>query len=252
MKRAAKGKPAGKAAKPPVVADVPELLRTSVRMLEEKSTKKDRDNLARFGIAATRPFGVSMSNLQAIAKSVGRNHELAEALWQTGRYEARMLATLVDEPSLVTAAQMERWCREFDNWGICDTACFFLFDRTPHAWGKVSKWAGSREEFVKRSAFALIASLAVHDKESGDGPFLEALPLIERAASDERNFVKKGVSWALRVTGRRSQALNKATIAVSRRLAESAGPSERWIGKGALRELTSPVVARALARKVRP
>ena len=124
MKRAAKGKPAGKAAKPPVVADVPELLRTSVRMLEEKSTKKDRDNLARFGIAAARPFGVSMSNLQAIAKSVGRNHELAEALWQTGRYEARMLATLVDEPSLVTAAQMERWCRDFDNWGICDTACF--------------------------------------------------------------------------------------------------------------------------------
>ena len=142
MKRAAKGKPAGKAAKPPVVADVPELLRTSVRMLEEKSTKKDRDNLARFGIAATRPFGVSMANLQAIAKSVGRSHELAAALWETGCYEARMLASFVDEPSLVTAAQMDRWCRDFDNWAICDTVCFHLFDRTPHAWSKVSKWAG--------------------------------------------------------------------------------------------------------------
>jgi 3-methyladenine DNA glycosylase AlkD len=258
MRPKAGGKPAAKTAtakrpattaKPAAAADVPQLRRAAMRMLEEKSTQKDRDNLARFGIAATKPFGVSMSNLQAIAKSLGRNHELAEALWQTGRYEARMLATLVDQPSLVTSAQMERWCREFDNWGICDTACFFLFDRTPHAWGKVTKWAGRREEFIKRAAFALLASLAVHDKKSGDGPFLDAMPLIEQAATDERNFVKKGVSWALRVTGRRSPALNKAAIGVSRRLAASTDTSARWIGKGALRELTGPVVVRALARK---
>jgi len=189
-----------------------------------------------------------------LVKSDEMLSEFATRRWfrpGAGWYDARMLAPFVDEPARVTPAQMDRWCRDFDNWGICDTACFVLFDRTPHAWGKVSKWAGRREEFVKRSAFALLASLAVHDKQSGDAPFLEALPLIEAAASDARNFVMKGVSWALRVTGRRSQALNKATIAVSRRLAESTDASERWIGKGALRELTGPVVARALARKVR-
>ncbi len=129
--------------------------------LERMSTKRDRDNLVRFGITATRPFGVSMANLKILAKRLGRDHALAAGLWDTGRYEARMLATLVDDPALVTPAQMERWCRDFDNWGICDTACFVLFDRTPHAWAKVSEWSSRREEFVKRGAFALLACLAL-------------------------------------------------------------------------------------------
>jgi 3-methyladenine DNA glycosylase AlkD len=155
----------------------------------------------------------------------------------------------VDDPAQVTAVQMDRWVRDFDNWGICDTVCFVLFDKTPHAWRKVDQWSKRREEFVKRAAFALIASLALHDKRSGDAPFLASLKLIERAASDERNFVKKGVSWGLRVLGRRNGSLNAAAVKVSRRLAESEEAAARFVGKEALRELTSPLVRRKLVAK---
>jgi len=211
------------------------------------STKRDRENLKRFGITANKAFGVSMTNMQKLAKRLGRSHELAGALWKTGWYEARMLTSFVDEPARVTSAQMDRWCRDFDNWGICDTLCFHLFDRTPHAWIKVVQWHDQRGEFVKRAAFALLASLALHDKRAGDEPFIKGLALIEHAASDDRNFVKKGISWALRLIGRRNRSLNAHAVAVSRRLAGSPDAAARWIGKGALRELTSPMVMRRLA-----
>jgi 3-methyladenine DNA glycosylase AlkD len=162
-----------------------------------------------------------------------------------------MLATFVDEPELVTPAQMDCWCRAFDSWAICDTACFHLFDRTPHAWKKVTKWARRRDEFGKRAAFALLACLALHDKETGDEPFLECLPLIERAADDERNFVKKGVSWALRLIGRRNLELNAGAVVVAKRLSASPQAAARWIGKDAFRELTSPAVTRRLAARRR-
>ena len=136
--------------------------------LEKMSTQRDRDNLKRFGITAGKAFGVSMANIQALAKRLGRSHELAAALWDTGWYEARLLTSFVDEPARVTPAQMDRWCRDFDNWGICDTVCFHLFDRTPHAWTKVEQWHDKRAEFVKRAAFALLASLALHDKRAPD------------------------------------------------------------------------------------
>jgi len=188
-----------------------------------------------------------VSAIQRLAKRMGRDHDLAAALWETGWYEARMLAAYVDDPALVTPAQMDRWARDFDNWGICDTLCFVLFDRTPHAWRKVDQWSRRRDEFVKRAAFALLASLALHDKRAGDEPFLRSLALVERASSDERNFVKKGVSWALRAVGRRDQALNAAAVEVARRLSESPEAAARWVGKDALRELTSPAVRRRLA-----
>lgn len=216
--------------------------------LRRASTQHDRDNLARFGITAPRAFGVSMANLKPIAKSIGRDHALAAALWETGWYEARMLATLVDEPALVTPAQMDRWSNDFDNWGICDTACFALFDRTPHAFAKVAEWKDRRDEHPKRAAFALLASLALHDKKSGDEPFLACLPFVERAAVDERNFVKKGVNWALRAVGRRNPRLNAAASAVARRLAASDSASARWVGKDALREFEK-VAARRAAKK---
>jgi 3-methyladenine DNA glycosylase AlkD len=219
-------------------------VQSALTWLEQHSTKRDRENLARFGITASKAFGVSMANIQVLAKRLGRNHALAAALWDTGWYEARMLTSFVDEPARVTPAQMDRWCRDFDNWGICDTLCFCLFDRTPHAWAKVAEWSDARDEFVKRAAFALLASLAGHDKRSGDKPFIEGLRLIERAAADERNFVKKGVSWALRRVGRRNAALNAAAVVVARRLSASPEAAARWVGKGALKELTSPAVTR--------
>jgi 3-methyladenine DNA glycosylase AlkD len=159
-----------------------------------------------------------------------------------------MLTSFVDEPERVTAAQMDRWCREFDNWGICDTLCFKLFDQTAHAWAKVAQWGDKRDEFVKRAAFALLASLAGHDKSATNDQFLQCLPLIERAATDERNFVKKGVSWALRTLGRRNAVLNEAAVVVARRLVDSPEPAARWIGRDALKELTSALVLRRIRK----
>ena len=212
-------------------------VQAALASLKQMSTQRDRENLARFGITATKAYGVSMANVQALAKRLGRSHGLADALWKTGWYEARLLTAFVDDPARVTSAQMDRWCRDFDNWGICDTICFHLFDRTPHAYRKVAAWKDKRGEFQKRAAFALLASLAGHDKTSGDAPFLDGLRLIEEAADDDRNFVKKGVNWALRRIGTRNPALRAAAIATATRLASSPQPSARWNGKDALREL---------------
>jgi len=201
------------------------------------STKVRAEMSTRYGIYTDNAFGVMMRDMQAVAKSIGTNHELALALWDTGTYEARMVASMIDDPAKVTSAQMDRWCKSFDNWAICDTVCFKLFDRTPHAFEKVAQWAGKREEFVKRAGFALLASVALHDKKTADETFLRCLPLIERAADDERNFVKKGVSWALRSIGKRNAKLQTAAMAVARRLSASDEPAARWIGKDALREV---------------
>jgi 3-methyladenine DNA glycosylase AlkD len=208
-------------------------VREALAWLEAQSTPKDVGNLARFGIDAKNSLGVSMANIQVLAKRLGASHELAAALWKTGCYEARMLASLIDEPERVTAAQMEHWCRDFDNWGICDTVCFKLFDRAPHAWEKAEEWCRRCAEFEKRAGFALLASLAGHDKQAGDAQFLAGLVWIEREADDERNFVKKGVSWALRRIATRNAKLRAASAAVARRLAASESAAARWVGKDA-------------------
>ena len=218
-----------------------------LKWLGKNGTKKNRDALARFAIPSEQAFGVPMGALQKLAKQVGRNHALAAELWATGRLEPRLLCAYIDDPAKVTSAQMDRWCRQFDNWAVVDTLCFALFDRTPHAWSKVARWAKHREEFPKRAAFALLWGLTVHDKASGDAPFLGGLALIEAAAGDERNFVRKAVNMALRATGKRNAALNAAAIAVARRLAASPEAAARWNGKDALRELTSASVRKRLA-----
>ena len=226
-----------------------EQVRGILAWLERRGTKRNREGMARYGISASKVFGVSMATMQPLAKRLGRDHSLALALWDTGWYEARILTAFVDDPARVTAAQMDRWMRDFDNWAVCDTLCFKLFDRTPHAWRKVEQWSRRRDEFGKRASFALLASLALHDRQSGDAPFRRSLALVERAASDKRNFVKKGVNWALRAVGERNQALHAVAIEVARRLAESADPAPRWVGKDALRALTGPAVRQRLARR---
>ena len=205
--------------------------------LERTGTKKVRDAMARYAIPADRAFGVAIGALRDRARELGRSHELAAALWESGWYEARMLAAFLDEPALVTAAQMDRWCADFDSWAICDHLCFHLFDRTPHAWTKVGEWARLDSEFGRRAAFALIWSLSVHDKRASDEAFLATLPLIEAAADDDRHFVRKGVDMALRAVGKRNPALRAAAVAVAGRLAASEQPAARAIGKSALREL---------------
>jgi 3-methyladenine DNA glycosylase AlkD len=227
-------------------------VQSALTWLKRHSTKRARDGMARYAIPSDNALGVSVADIRVLGKRLGRNHELAAALWNTGVYEARMLTSFVAEPARVTSAQMDRWCRDFDNWAIVDTLCFHLFDRTPHAWQKVAQWSDRRDEFGKRAAFALLWALTVHDKQAGDALFAKGLVLIERAASDERNFVKKAVNMALRAVGKRNAALNAAAVTVARRLADSPPGAARWVGKDALRELTSPSVVRRLAARRRP
>jgi 3-methyladenine DNA glycosylase AlkD len=209
--------------------------------LKAHGSKQVREDMVvRYGITTQdKTFGVAMANIQKLAKELGRDHDLAAALWASGCYEARLLASMVDEPARVTPAQMDRWAKDFDNWGTCDTVCFKLFDQSPHAMAKVAQWAVRREEFVKRAGFALLACAALHTKGGDNGPFLRALPLIEAGARDERNFVKKGVSWALRAVGGRKDLETKAAaLAVAKRLAAASEAAPRWVGKDALRALT--------------
>lgn len=213
-------------------------------MLKKLATKATLDGMARYAIPSDHALGVAMRDIQSVGKHFGKNHALAEELWKSGIYEARTLAAYVDEPAEVTAAQMDRWCRDFDNWAICDSVCFALFKRVPHAWGKVKLWSAKKAEFEKRGAFALLWALAGRDGE--DEPFLEGLELIEAAATDERNFVKKSVDMALRATGKRSVALNAASIALANRLAGSEDATAKWIGKHALKEIDSPVLKKKL------
>jgi 3-methyladenine DNA glycosylase AlkD len=220
--------------------------------LGRRGTKRNVDGMARYGIVARRAFGVPMGTMRSLAKRIGRDHALAAALWKSGWHEARMLATRVADPARVTPAQMDAWAASFENWAQCDTACLQLFDRSPFAWGRVRPWASSPREFVRRGAFALMASLALHDKATPDARFEALLPLIAKGARDDRNFVKKGVSWALRSVGRRSRRLNGATRELARRLVSSEPAAARWVGRDALRELAgSRVQAHLAAREQR-
>jgi 3-methyladenine DNA glycosylase AlkD len=224
-------------------------VRFALVWLERHGSKAGRDGMRRYGGAPDRAFGVSMANIQVLGKRLGRSHELAAALWDTDRHEARMLTAFVDEPERVTSAQMDRWCRDFDNWAIVDTLCFHLFDRTATAWSRVKPWSAKKGEFARRAGFALLWALALHDKGAGDAPFLRGLRLIEKAAGDERNFVKKAVNMALGAVGRRSPLLHAASVSLAGRLAVSPDATRRWIGKGALRELTSPRIAGKFAKR---
>jgi 3-methyladenine DNA glycosylase AlkD len=217
--------------------------------LKRRGTQRTVKGMARYGIEAERAFGVPMGTLLSLSKRIGKDHALAMALWESGWYEARLLAALVGDAEQMTRRQMNAWAASFENWADCDTACFKLFDRTPFAWEKSRQWSTSPREFVKRGGFALMACLALHDKAAPDKSFLAFLPIIEKGARDERNFVKKAVSWALRAIGRRNRALNAAALAVANRLAVSEEPSSRWIGKDALRELSSSKVRAQLARR---
>jgi 3-methyladenine DNA glycosylase AlkD len=226
-------------------------VKTAVEWLKSRGSKAGRDGMARYAIPSDRAFGVAMRDIQALAKKLGRNHELAAQLWATGWYEARLLACYVDEPARVTPRQMDDWCGDFDNWAICDTVCFALFDRTAHAWSKVEKWARREEEFIKRAAFALLWGLTAHDDDATDEQFLKGLQWVERAAADDRNFVKKSVNMSLRAIGKCNRPLNLAATKTAEKLAASPDASARWVGKNALRELTSPSVAKRLAEKER-
>jgi 3-methyladenine DNA glycosylase AlkD len=208
-----------------------------VAALRAQADPKNVAGMARYGISATGTLGVPVTEIRRLARQIGRNHELAEELWATGIHEARILATIVEEPARVTRGQMNRWARDFDSWDVCDQACQNLFRYTPFAWEKAAEWAGAKGEFVRRAAFALIAGLAVKAKEAPDEDFEALLPLIAAAATDERNLVKKAVNWALRGIGKRNPRLRRAAMATAEEIRAMDSRAARWIASDALREL---------------
>jgi len=211
-----------------------------VAALRAQADPKNVAGMARYGISATGTLGVPVTEIRRLARQIGRNHELAEELWATGIHEARILATIVEEPARVTRGQMNRWARDFDSWDVCDQACQNLFRYTPFAWEMAAKWAGARREFVRRAAFALMAGLAVKAKSAPDADFEALLPLISSAATDDRNLVKKAVNWALRAIGKRNPHLRSAAISAARSIRAVDSPAARWISSDALRELRAP------------
>jgi 3-methyladenine DNA glycosylase AlkD len=213
-------------------------------------TRPDQlEGMARFGIADEGRLGVSIPQLRKMAREIGKDHALALGLWGSGIPDARILAAMVDEPEKLSARQMDEWVCGFNSWDVCDQVCMNLFDKSPLAWKKVREWSKRDEEFVKRAAYALIACLAWHDKSAGDDQFMGLLPIIRRGARDERNYVKKAVSWALRHIGKRNLQLNKAAIAEAAIIAELDSKAARWVASDALRELRSEGVRRRLKGK---
>ncbi len=205
--------------------------------LRAQANPKNVQGMARYGISTAGTLGVPVAEIRRLAKQTSRSHSLAGELWASGVHEARILATIVDEPARVTRRQMDRWARDFDSWDVCDQACQNLFRYTPFAWAAAREWAGAKHEFVRRAGFALMAGLAVKAKDAPDADFAALLPLIAGAATDQRNLVKKSVNWALRAIGKRNLRLRRAAIAAAESIRVIDSPAARWIAGDALREL---------------
>ncbi len=210
--------------------------------LQSEAKPEQLTGMARFGMAIEKRLGVSVPDMRKLAKELGRDHKLALDLWRTGIAEARIMAGMVGDPTRLTEEQMEEWVKDIDSWDVCDQVCMNLFEKTQLAWKKIIDWSEREEEFVKRTAFSLIACLAWHDKKASDERFTELLPVIIRAATDERNFVKKAVNWALRNIGKRNLNLNRAAINAAKEIQRLDSKAARWIAADAIRELESETI----------
>lgn len=224
-------------------------LETLMDELRAMANPRNVEGMARFGINPANTLGISVTDLKPIAKRLGKDHRLALALWESGVHEARALAAFVDERAELTEAQMDSWVADFDSWDICDGCCLHLFGDSPLAWKKAVEWSRRDEEYVKRAGYALMAVLAVHDKEAPDAKYLKLLPHIKRGSKDERNYVRKAVNWALRQIGKRNLALNRAATAAAKEILALDTKAARWIARDALRELRGEAVQARLAGK---
>jgi 3-methyladenine DNA glycosylase AlkD len=213
-----------------------------MQQLETLTDAEGRAGMARFGINTSTALGIKVTQLRPLARKIGRDHSLATNLWSTGVHEARILASMVDDPKAVDEEQMEAWAADFNSWDLVDQCCGNLFDRTPFAWEKAVEWSERDAEFVKRAGFSLMAYLAVHAKREPDQKLERFLPIIEREATDDRNFVKKAVNWALRQIGKRSASLHPKAVACAESIARIESRSARWIARDALKELRSSAV----------
>jgi len=222
-----------------------------IQKIKSLANPANMEGMARYGINVANAYGVSVYTLREIGKEIGKDHELALQLWASGIHEARLLACLIDRPDMVTEEQLESWAKDFDSWDVCDVCCGHLFDRTAVAYRKAQEWSEREEEFVKRAGFALMAALSVHDKKASDEDFAGFLPMIKKHATDDRNYVKKAVNWALRNIGKRNWNLNKMAIKTAEEIKQLDSKSARWIASDAIRELTGEVVQKKLIKKVK-
>jgi 3-methyladenine DNA glycosylase AlkD len=223
--------------------------RAVLKRLKDLARPEQLEGMARFGIVGKKRLGVSVPDLRRLAKGIGKDHRLAIRLWKTSVPDAMILASMIDESILITDAQMEDWVKDFNSWDVCDQVCMNLFDKSPLAWKKVRDWSRREEEFVKRAGYALLACRAWHDKKTADKKFTNFFTVIKRGATDERNYVKKAVNWALRNIGKRNSYLNTSAIKCAKELQKIDSPAARWIARDALRELQSESVHRRLSRQ---
>jgi 3-methyladenine DNA glycosylase AlkD len=230
-------------------SNMSEVAKQLINDLRKNANPSNIEGMKRYGISVENALGIPMPIIRDMAKWIGKNHELAQLVWESDYHEARILAGLVDEPAKVTFEQMESWVNEVDSWDVCDQLCSNLFDKTIHAYRAASTWSNREELFVKRAGYVLMATLAVHDKKAGDEIFREFLVLIRRGSTDDRNFVKKAVNWALRQIGKRNLALHQAAIEMAELIVKQESSAARWIAKDALRELTNEATIERLTRK---
>jgi 3-methyladenine DNA glycosylase AlkD len=220
-----------------------------IKKLKSLSNPKAVEGMARFGINPKNTYGVSIPNLRKIAKEIGKNHSLAQQLWNSKIHEARILASMIDEPNQLTEKQMDSWIKDFDSWDVCDQCCLNLFAKTPLAWQKAIEWTRREKEFEKRAGFVLMACLAFKDNKAKDEQFEKFFLFIKKQAIDNRNFVKKAVNWALRQIGKRNLYLNKKAIEIAKETQKMESKSAKWIAQAALKELTSDAVQKRLRKK---
>ena len=217
--------------------------------LKRCANPKNIEGMARFGINSKNSLGVSIPDLRKLAKEIGKDHILAQKLWDSKIHEAKILASMIDEPKLVTKKQADQWIKDFDSWDVCDQVCMNLFDKTSFAFERAILWTKNTAEFEKRAGFALMASLAFHDKSFSDEKFLKFFPLIKKYSIDERNFVRKAINWALRQIGKRNINLNKQAIELAKEIQNINSKSARWIAYDAIKELTNRGVQERLINK---
>lgn len=211
-----------------------------IKKLNSMANAKNVEGMKRFGIRGSKVMlGISIPDLRNLGKQIGKNHELALKLWDSGIHEARLLSCFIDELKSIDEKQMEKWVNSFDSWDLCDQCCSNLFDKTSFVHKKIKEWVKSEKEFVRRAGFVLMACLAVHDKKLSDSEFTKFFPTIKKYSTDERNFVRKAVNWALRQIGKRNESLRKAAIKVGKEIEKIDSKSARWVAKDALRELES-------------
>jgi 3-methyladenine DNA glycosylase AlkD len=210
--------------------------------LQSRAQPEQLKAMAKYGMAVEQRLGVSVPDMRKLAKEIGKDHKLALDLWRTGIAEARIVAGMIGDPAKLNEEQMEEWVKGINSWDVCDQVCDNLFEKSQLAWKKIVDWSEREEEFVKRAAFSLIACLAWHDKKASDEKFIELFPIIIREATDERNFVKKAVNWALRNIGKRNIKLNEAAINTAREIQRLNSKAARWIAADAIRELESDAI----------